>query len=249
GATQSFVQNSTLAQLTILTVATALVGTMLGYLAQAGLTAILGDLISVELPPAAPGAATLGILTAATVAIGFALPYLLKLRVTPPMRVLRHDLPPPPMRAAVTWGVAVAALVGMVLIIVRDLELVALIAGGLGAMAAVTVACGWALVSGLSRVRGVAGVAWRYGLANVARRRGESVVQIVAFGLGLMVLLLLTLVRNDLLEDWRATLPEDAPNYFLINIQPNEWPGIAEIFEGELEAAPAHLPLVRGRLI
>jgi putative ABC transport system permease protein len=249
GASQSFVQNSTLVQLATMTVATAIIGTLAGFGAQAGLTAILGDLIGVDLPPASLGAATLGVLTAATVAIGFALPYLLKLRVTPPMRVLRHDLPPPPMRATVTWGVAIAALVGMVLLIVRDLQLVLYISLGLGAMALVTVACGWALVSGLSRIRGAAGVAWRYGLANVARRRGESVVQIVAFGLGLMVLLLLALVRNDLLDDWRATLPEDAPNYFLINIQPDEWNGLSGILESDLGKPPDHLPLIRGRLV
>ena len=74
----------------------------------------------------------------------------------------------------------------------------------------------------LAPLRGGVGVAWRYGLANIARRGRDSVVQIVAFGLGLMVLLLLALVRNDLLEEWRASLPDDAPNYFMINIRPDE---------------------------
>ena len=66
------------------------------------------------------------------------------------------------------------------------------------------------------------GVAWRYGLANVSRRGGASVVQIVAFGLGLMMLLLLAVVRGDLLADWRRSLPANVPNNFLINIQPDE---------------------------
>ena len=47
------------------------------------------------------------------------------------------------------------------------------------------------LVLALQRVRGGVGVAWRYGIANVARRGRESSVQVVAFGIGLMVLLLL----------------------------------------------------------
>ena len=64
--------------------------------------------------------------------------------------------------------------------------------------------------------------AWRYGLANVSRRGAGSVVQIVAFGLGIMVLLLLAVVRNDLLADWRQSLASDVPNNFLINIRPDE---------------------------
>jgi putative ABC transport system permease protein len=100
----------------------------------------------------------------------------------------------------------------------------------------------------LTRFRGAAGVAWRYGLANVSRRGRESVVQIVAFALGLMVLLLLSVVRNDLLQEWRRTLPDDAPNYFMINIQPESWPGIRALFERELGTSPDFLPLIRGRI-
>ena len=81
---------------------------------------------------------------------------------------------------------------------------------------------GFGLVRLTGRLRGGVGVAWRYGLANVSRRGGGSVVQIVAFGLGLMVLLLLAVVRGDLLADWRRSLPSDVPNNFLINIRPEE---------------------------
>ena len=52
------------------------------------------------------------------------------------------------------------------------------------------------------------------------RRRSESLVQIVAFGTGIMVLLLLGIVRDDLNSDWRRTLPADIPNYFFVNIPP-----------------------------
>jgi putative ABC transport system permease protein len=99
-----------------------------------------------------------------------------------------------------------------------------------------------------TRFRGVGGVAWRYGLANISRRGTESVVQIVAFGLSLMVLLLLTIVRNDLLDNWQRTLPEDAPNYFLFNIDPVDWEGMSEIFAAELGEVPEFLPLIRGRM-
>ena len=137
----------------------------------------------------------------------------------------------------------------MIWTIVRDLTLVVYIAGGLGVVAVLSVAVGWLLVKSVARFRGAAGVAWRYGLANVSRRGKESVVQIVAFALSLMVLLLLTVVRNDILKDWRATLPDDAPNYFLINIDPEQWPGIQQFFADELDATPDYLPFIRGRIV
>ncbi len=100
-----------------------------------------------------------------------------------------------------------------------------------------------------TRFRGAAGVAWRYGLANISRRGAESVIQIVGFGLGLMVLLLLTVVRTDLLTAWRRTIPDDAPNYFLINIDPPTWPAMEKFIRNEIGSKPSALPFIRGRLI
>lgn len=248
GATQSFIQEVALVELFLIVAGTAAVGSLLGFAAQSVLGRVLGGLLRVELPAPAPTAAWLGLVTAATVAIGFAFPHLLQLRRTPPMRVLRKDLPAPPLAAGMTYGIAVLSLVAMIWAIVRDLELVGLIVGGLFALALLCALTGWGLVAVLNRFRGAAGVAWRYGLANIARRGTESVVQIVAFGLGLMVLLLLTVVRTDLLAEWQRTLPKDAPNYFFINIDPVTWPEIRQLMKDELGREPQFLPFIRGRV-
>jgi putative ABC transport system permease protein len=248
GATQAFIQHAALIELVLIVLGTATAGSILGFAAQGVLGRVLGGLLRVELPPPAPTAAWLGLVTAATVAIGFAFPHLLQLRRTPPMRVLRRDLPPPPLSAGITYGIAILALVAMIWAIVRDVELVGFIVGGLVAVALMSALAGWALVAALNRFRGAAGVAWRYGLANIARRGGESVVQIVAFGLGLMVLLLLTVVRNDLLGEWQRTLPKDAPNYFFINIDPTDWPEMRQFLADELGRQPEFLPFIRGRV-
>jgi len=107
---------------------------------------------------------------------------------------------------------------------------------------------GRVLVALMGRSRGGVGIAWRYGLANISRRGRDSAVQVVAFGLGLTVLLLLTFVRTDLLEGWQDTLDENAPNNFLINIQPQERASIAGIFQTAGVAAPAFVPMVRARM-
>ncbi len=248
GATQAFVQRVVLVQLTGIILGTAIVGSLLGYFGQRALIAIATEVLKVDLPPADPAAATLGLLTAATIIIGFALPHMLTLKDTSPIRVLRHDLPPPRLSTRLTYGVALAALVAMMLLIVRDLLLVLLIVAGLAAVAAAAVAIGWLLVRGFTRFRGAAGVAWRYGLANISRRGTESVVQIVAFAVGLMVLLLLSLVRSDLLNEWSASLPENIPNYFLINIEPEDWNDIDRFFADATGEDNDFLPFLRGRI-
>src|SRR5262249_23864524 len=179
---------------------------------------ILRDLIVGELPAPAVHSAYLGLVTAVAVLTGFALPPLLQLRVVPPLRVLRHDVEPPPLAYGLTSGLAGAALPRLLFWLIQDLALVFWVALGTAVTLAALLLAGWLLVRGFTRLRGAVGIAWRYGLANITRRGRESIVQVVAFGLGLMVLLLLAVVRNDLLEDWRASLPPNAPNHFLIKI-------------------------------
>ncbi|MEE4185972.1 MAG: FtsX-like permease family protein [Gammaproteobacteria bacterium] len=248
GARQSFIQFTTFLQLTLIILATAVVGTGLGYAAQFVLGFLSARFTPFALPEPSMQAAVLGLVTSATIAFGFALPHLLQLKTTPPLRVLRRELAPPPLRASVVYGIALLALVVMIWSIVRDFRLLAYVVLGVVGTTLLATAGGWALVRIFTRFRGAGGVAWRYGLANISRRGRESVIQIVAFGLGLMVLLLLTIVRNDVLQDWRRTLPDDAPNYFLLNIEPDDWDGIAALFNEELGAAPDFLPLIRGRL-
>ncbi|MBT8134994.1 MAG: FtsX-like permease family protein, partial [Gammaproteobacteria bacterium] len=101
----------------------------------------------------------------------------------------------------------------------------------------------------LNRLRARVGVAWRFGLANISRRPGSSVIQIVAFGLGIMVLLLLSTVRSDLLDNWQSSLPDDAPNYFVINVQSDQVEKIMENFD-EMGVVKTKLyPMVRARLV
>ena len=249
GGTQRFIERTSLVQLATIVLGTALLGSMLGYAAQGVLALMSSGLLDVELPLPSVVPAWLGVLTSATVVLGFALPHLWALKRTPPMRVLRHDLPPPALATSLTYLIAVGALVGMIYAIVRDLKLVGFIVGGLLGLSLVAGLTGFGLVRLASRFRGAAGVAWRYGLANISRRGGESVIQIVGFGLGLMVLLLLTVVRTDLLTAWQRTIPADAPNYFLINIDPPTWPAMREFITTEMGTRPSSLPFIRGRLV
>ena len=227
---------------------TAVVGTAIGYLAQSGIAWLLRDLLRGDLPPPSGDAFLLGVVTAVVVLVGFALPPLLRLKRVPPARVLRRDLEPPPLRYAVVYGLAIGAVLALLYWIVRDPKLVGYVAGGLGATFVLLAVAGWLLVKALAPLRSGVGVAWRYGLANIARRGRDSIVQIVAFGLGFMVLLLLALVRDDLLQDWQRSLPADAPNYFMINIRPDEGAGVEQFFAKAGLPVTELVPMLRARL-
>jgi putative ABC transport system permease protein len=99
------------------------------------------------------------------------------------------------------------------------------------------------------RLRGAAGAGWRYGIASLHRRLGTSVIQAVALGLGMTALLLLTLARDDLLASWKRSVPPDAPNRFIINIQPEQREPVRELFARKGLEKPDLMPMVRGRLV
>ena len=248
GATQGFVIGVSIAQLLALGVIGVAVGSLGGFLAESALTIVLADLIQGDLPEPGLTPVLLASGSAMVLLIGFALPSLLQLKDTPPLRVLRHDAEPPTPSRLLVSGLALAAVTGLVYNSVSDARMLGILLGGIVVISLALYVVGRGLVSAMGRFRSGVGVAWRYGLANAARRGRASAVQVVAFGLGITVLLLLTLVRTDLLEGWRQTLDENAPNHFMINIQPDERESIADIFRAEDIPAPEFEPLVRARM-
>jgi putative ABC transport system permease protein len=248
GASQALVLAISVLQMLMIAILAGIVGTLLGFIAQEGITVLLKDLLRNELPRPSFSAAWLGLTTSVLILIGFALPPLLQLRHVPPARVLRRNLEPPPLRYLTVYGAALGALIGLLFWLVRDWSLLIEVLIGTFATFTVLAVAGWILVRLLSRLRGSVGVSWRYGMANIARRGRDSVVQIVAFGLGLMVLLLLAVVRNDLMKEWRASLPDDAPNYFMFNIRPDQAQPVREFFAARAIRAPELVPMIRARL-
>jgi putative ABC transport system permease protein len=248
GAAQNFVLAISVIELSLLAVAAVTAGALLGYVAQSGIAWLLRDLIRSELPAASLAPLPIALLTVLAMLIGFALPPLLQLKSTPPARVLRKTVAAPPLRYGLSYVLALAALAAILWGLVRDTELVASVFAGVLGVGLLLTLAGYGLVRLTGRLRGGVGIAWRYGLANVSRRGGGSVVQIVAFGLGLMVLLLLAVVRNDLLADWRRSLPGDVPNNFLINIRPDERQSLQDFLRTRGFGRPQMYPMVRARI-
>ena len=249
GATRAFTVLLTTLQLLVVALLAAAIGAALGYVAQAWLVyALRGLLASRALPPASLVPVGMGFLTAVALLAGFALPPLLQLSRVPAIRVLRRDIGPPRPLVLLAFGPAAAVVVLLIYWVVLDWKLFLGFTAGLAAFITVLVLTGALLVMAAGRLRAGAGVAWRYGVASLRRRRAESIVQIVAFGTGIMALLLLGIIRNDLDGDWRRSLPADLPNYFFINIPPQSRDDFIAYLRARGAKTSRVLPMIRGRL-
>ncbi len=248
GASQRFILMVTAGELILLAVTASLVGVAIGYLSQWGLSWLLKDIMKVSVPPPAWTPVWLCTGTAITLLLGFALPPLLELKQVPPARVLSHRLSAPRLRFGLPYLMASSALAAILYGLVRDRVLAAQAGAAVIVVGATLYVAGRALVKVTKGIRGAAGVSWRYGLANVARRGHESAIQVVAFGLGLTVLLVLIVVRQDLMSEWQHSLPSAAPNHFLINIPPAQVSTLNQFLVARGVAPPTFAPWVRGRL-
>jgi len=237
-----------LVQFVVLGVAASAVGLLAALGGQALLVATLASLMDAGLPPPTIGPALGAFATGIVLLIGFALPPLVALANVPPLRVLRRDLPRPKASGVLAYALGIGTVALLIAWQAREAQAGAIMVGGVGALIVVAAIAAFALIALLKRLP-QRGVSWRFGLANLTRRRFASSLQIGALALGLMALLLLTLVRGDLMHAWRANLPPDAPNQFLVNVLPDQVDDaratLARRFGREIEFSP----MVRGRLV
>lgn len=236
-------------QLLMLGLLASLAGILLGWLAQQVLFQLLAGLLPPHIPSGGLWPALAGAITGLVALGGFALPPLASLGRVPPLRVLRSDVQPLPPGAWLVYGSAVAALGVIMWRLSLDLKLtLALLAGGLTA----ALVLGGLLLAGLTLLRKLlrdAALPWRLGLGQLLRHPLAAVGQALAFGLILLAMALVALLRSELLDTWQAQLPENAPNHFVLNVLPDE----REAFRAHLEtlgaaAAPLY-PVLPGRLI
>ena len=232
-------------------VAACLLGVLLGYVAHFALLAALGSLISTTLPLPSPLPAVQGAAVGLVLLLGFALPPLVQLRVVPPLRVLRKDIGLPTGRSSLGYLAGLVGFLGLLLWSSNDLKVGTVTAGGFAGGLLLFALTSWGalqLLSPLRALTGRLGISWRFALAAVQRRPVATIVQLVSLAVGLMALLLLTVTRTDLVSAWRSAAPPDAPNRFIINVQPDQVRGVGQrLHEAGIEAE-LH-PMIRGRLI
>ncbi len=229
------------------TVAT-LIGTLLGYVFQEAAVTILSPYIPVTLPQPTFAPILLGMVTGFVCLLSFALPPLVKLRGIEPIRVIRRDLEGGATSNLLSYSAAIIGTLGLMWWYSKNIELTLMIfAGATCALAVLALISMTLLQSG--RVLGIqAGSAWRLALGGMQRRAKENTLQIMVFGLAIMLLLILFLVRTALLDDWQAQIPEDAPNHFAINIAPEDVEPIETLMRARNLVPQPVYPMIRGRI-
>ncbi|MBD8825653.1 ABC transporter permease [Pseudomonas sp. CFBP 13602] len=236
-------------QLALLGLLACLSGALIGWLAQLVLFQMLHGLLPAVVPAGGLFPALAGIGTGLVALAGFALPPLAALGAVPPLRVLRRDLLPVPPSTWLVYGTALLALGLIMWRLSLDLVLTfALLAGGLLAALILGGLLLLALKS-LRRLLARSPLPWRLGLGQLLRHPLAAAGQALAFGLILLAMTLIALLRGELLDNWQNQLPEDAPNYFALNILPDE----RDAFAGHLQQAGARsaplYPVMPGRLV
>lgn len=248
GARERFITAALLLNLLLLGAIAGAVGALLGWLAQAGIAHLLAGLMKINLPPASftplIEAWGLGLL----ILLGFAVPPILAARNATPIRVFQREA----VNHKLGWGISGAAAIGALALLwlqTGEPKLAAQVFGGTLVTLGLLAGLAWLLVLALAPLRHRVGASWRFGLGNISRRRGSTVAQVVALGLALHALLMVTVVRQDLLNSWQQRLPADTPNQFLVNIQPQQRPALRAFFAAHGYPKIELMPTARGRLV
>ena len=233
----------------LLALGASLAGCALGFLVQNLVAWWLAGLIPGVLPPPGLSPVLQGAATGLVLLLGFALPPLLQLKDVPALRVIRRDVGPPRQEALAVYVAGLAAVFGLLLWHAGELKLASYVFGGFAAAFGVFAAIAYGALRLIGRFGRTGSVSWRYGLANLLRRPRANAVQIVAIAVGLTAILLLTMIRGDLLDAWRGRLPPDAPDRFLVNIQPEQRQALTEFLERNGVKGLKTFPMVRARLV
>ncbi|MGE5169563.1 MAG: ABC transporter permease [Rudaea sp.] len=235
-------------QFAILGIVATAIGLVAALIGQELLALLLSSAFVETLPWPSWTPALVAVATGLLLLFGFALPPLVALAHVPPLRVLRRDLPRPRAAGVLAYAGGIATVAVLIAWQAHEAQAAGIMLGGVFGLLLAAAILARLLLSLLKRVP-ARGVSWRFGLANLRRRAFASSLQIGALAVGLASLLLLTVVRGDLVRDWRASLPPDAPNQFLVNVLPDQVDETRAWLARRLSVDVQFKPMVRGRLV
>jgi putative ABC transport system permease protein len=246
-----------LGQTALLGLAGSLAGIAAGIALQLLLPGLFPDLIPAALvSPWQPLALLRGLGLGLGVAILFSLPPLAAVLRVPPVRVLRREAEPLPVHrwaAAATTLALAAGVLGMAVAQSGSWILGLRFTGALAAATAVLALASTLVVRLLRRVprdgTAFGRHLWlRHGLASLARPSAGTQGAIVALGLGVLVVVGMSLLERRLSSELGRELPKNAPTGFLVDVQPDQWPGVEGILRGVGATGIASVPVVMARI-
>ncbi len=251
GMSQRTIAGQYLAEFALVGLVASAAGVAIGYAVHHVFLFLLGGIINVELPPARVWPALFGAGVGFTLLFGFGLPPVLQLARVPPLRVIRRDVGGLKPASLLVLACGVGGFAALLLAVASDLKLGLIAVGGFAAAVLVFAGASWVALGLLRRsVPEARAPRWLIlATRQIAARPAFAVLQVSALAVGLLALLLLFLLRTDLIASWRQATPKDAPDRFVINVQPPQ----AAAFRAELDQAGVRgydwFPMIRGRLV
>jgi putative ABC transport system permease protein len=226
-------------------------GIFLGWAVHHGFVWLLAGLVNAALPPAGAAPALFGLAVGMTLLLAFGLPPVLQLSRVPPLRVIRRDLGLPRAASLSVLLVGVLGFSVLLVAVAADPVLGGIAVGGFALASGLFAGLAWGAVSLLRRLVPEAGAPRWLLLATrqVTARPAYAVLQVSALAVGLLALVLLVLLRTDLIGSWRRATPPDAPDRFVINIQPDQTTAFRQALAQAGVQRYDWYPMIRGRLV
>jgi putative ABC transport system permease protein len=229
----------------------SVLGLALGYAVHLVFVALLKGLVDTALPAPSVWPVVYGLGTGLTLLLAFGLPPVLQLASVPALRVMRRDVGELKATTLSVWALGLTGFSVLLIAVSRDLKLGFMVVGGFAGAVLLFAGMAWLAVYVLRRtvVEGSAPPWLMLATRQISARPVYAMVQVSALAVGLLALALLVLLRTDLISSWRNATPVDAPNRFVINIQPTQ----AEPFLQTLREAGVNkldmFPMIRARLV
>ncbi|HAT1661451.1 TPA: ABC transporter permease [Raoultella ornithinolytica] len=247
GAGRAQLRKLIVGQWLLLLALAAVAGGAMGAGLEQILLLMLKPVLPVALPPASgwPWLWAIGAMVVISLLVGLR-PYRLLL-ATLPLRVLRQDI------VANVWPLKfyiplVCAVVVLLLVwLMGGSPLLWAVLAGAVVLALLCGALGWGLLWMLKRLT-LKALPLRLAVNRLLRQPWSTLSQLAAFSLSFMLLALLLVLRGDLLDRWQQQLPPESPNYFLINIAPEQVAAVKTFLAGHHVTATEFYPIVRARL-
>lgn len=235
-------------QLILIALAAGLLGIFTGYALQEIIAHLLNPFLRIPLAQPSLNPILLGFVTSLFLLFAYAYPVITELPRTSPLFIWRNEIV-----ISATRSYYLLITLGLLLIYVYwalDFSLLVLffidaLLLSIGFLYIINII----LLAGLRKLTLKTEGTVRRGLSQLIQHPDSTSMQLTAFVLILMALLLLNLVRDNLLSRWQQTLPANTPNYFAINIAPNDVPSLKDFFQRHHINIEQLYPIVRGRII
>lgn len=247
GAGRSALRRLIIGQWLSVLVLAGLCGSVIGLLFEKILVRLLSPVLPAALPAAGlwPWVWSMGSLVLISLLVGVR-PYR-QLLATQPLRVLRRDV------SANVWPLRyfipamLVIVIGLLALLMGGNALLWAILAGMVVLALLLGVIGWGSLVLLCRLT-VTRLSLRLAINRLLRQPWMTLTQLAAFSLSFMLLALLLVLRGDLLDRWQQQLPPDSPNYFLLNMTPQQVPQVTEFLAQHQITPSTFYPIVRVRL-